>query len=186
MHQNDQAALQLVRSPLSEKSGLAFACDTILALAADQSLAEVLQACAQAFVDHLGVNIARIWSVSLTGRGFELQASAGQDGLVQGKYARETIGWLVQNIADECRAYATEDLPNDPWLNDSEWAITQGLIAFARYPLMCRVKLVGVSVVYSKQPISELAMQMLAMKAGSIALAIARSHSEAALDKVRG
>ncbi|MGA2711960.1 MAG: response regulator [Bryobacteraceae bacterium] len=163
------------------KSGLAFAWDTILALGADETLPEVLQAWAVAFVNHLGVIFARIWTISSTGRGFDLQANAGLNTRIEGKYAQIPVGGLVEHVASECQPYATDDLVNDPWLGDPEWAIQKDLIAFAGYPLVCRGKLVGVSTVFSKQPISGLATQMLATTAGIIARTIARNHSEAEL-----
>ena len=163
-----------------DKPSLGFAWDTIHALGADEGLPEILQAWALAFVNHLGVVFSRVWTISLTSPGFDLQADAGLSTVIGGKYAHIAVGGLVDRVASRCQPYATDDLVNDPWLGDPEWATREALTAFAGYPLVYRGKLVGVSTVFSKQPISELATQMLAMTAGMIARTIARSYSEAA------
>ena len=173
-------ASEVASSPADQKSGLAFACDTILALGADRSLPEILQAWAQVVVNDLNAAFARVWTVSATGPGLELQASAPRDTPIAGKYALVPAGGLLGHVASERRPYATNDLVNDPWLGDPEWAAQEGLVAFAGYPLMCRGELAGVSTVFSKQPLSDLTTQVLAMTAGTIALTIARNLSEAA------
>jgi PAS domain S-box-containing protein len=165
-------------SGVGEKSVLAFAWETIEALGADQSLSEMLQSWAVAVVKHLDANLARVWTMS--SGGLQLQASAGADTLAGDAYTHMPVGAFIEEIADECRPYATNDIRNDPHLMDSEWAKREHLRAFAGHPLMSRGKLVGVAVMVSKHPVSDVAMHALAISASGLALAIGRKRVEAA------
>jgi two-component system sensor histidine kinase/response regulator len=164
-------------SPPDQKSGVALACGTILALGADGSLPEILQAWAQAVVNDLDATFARVWTMSPAGTDLELQANAARETPIAGKYAHIPVGGLVAHVTSERRPYITNDLVNDPWLGDPEWAARESLVAFAGYPLICYGELVGVSTVLSERPISGLTAQVLAMTAGTIALTIARHRA---------
>ncbi len=166
------------QSAVGEKSALAFAWETIEALGSDLSLSEILQSWALAVVKHLDANLARVWTMSAVG--LQLQATAEANTLAGDAYTHMPVGAFVEEIAEECRPYATNDLRNDPHLMDSEWAKREQLRAFAGHPLMSRGKLVGVAAMVSKHPVSDVAMQALATSAAGLALAIRRKRVEAA------
>ena len=168
---------EVAGSPADQKSGVALACGTILAPGADGSLPEILQAWAQAVVNDLDATFARVWTMSPAGTDLELQANAARETPIAGKYAHIPVGGLLAHVTSERRPYTTNDLVNDPWLGDPEWAARESLVAFAGYPLICYGELVGVSTVLSKRPISGLTAQVLAMTAGTIALTIARHRA---------
>ncbi len=163
---------------VTEQSALAFARETILTLGADHSLSEILQSWVLAVVKHLDANFARVWTVSSAG--LQLQATAESGTFAGDAYAHMPVGAFVEEIAAECRPYATNDLLNDPHLMDPEWAKREGLTAFAGHPLMSRGKLVGVAAMVSRRPVSDLAMEALATSASGLALAIRRKRVEAA------
>src|SRR5580704_13873788 len=127
-------------SGVGEKSALAFAWETIEALGVDQSLSEILQSWAQSVVRHLDANLARVWTMSASG--LQLQATAEANTLAGDAYTHMPVGAFVEEIADECRPYATNNIRNDPHLMDLEWAKRERLRAFAGHPLMSRGKLV--------------------------------------------
>ncbi len=161
-----------------ERSALAFAWETIEALGSDQSLPEILQSWALAVVKHLDANLARVWTMSAVG--LQLRATAEANTLAGDAYTHMPVGAFVDEIAGECRPYATNDIRHDPHLMDSEWAKREHLRAFAGHPLMSRGKLVGVAAMVSKHPVSDVAMQALATSAAGLALAIRRKRVEAA------
>ncbi len=173
----DETALE-GRSGAGEKSALAFAWETVEALGADLSLPEILQSWALAVVKHLNANLARVWTMSAVG--LQLQATAEANTLAGDAYTHMPVGAFVEEIAEECRPYATNDIRNDPHLMDSEWAKREHLRAFAGHPLMSRGKLVGVAAMVSKHPVSDVAMQALATSASGLALTIRRKRLEAA------
>jgi PAS domain S-box-containing protein len=161
-----------------ERSALAFAWETIEALGADQSLSGILQSWALAVVKHLDANLARVWTMSAVG--LQLQATAEANTLAGDAYTHMPVGAFVEEIAAECRPYATNDLLNDPHLLDPEWAKREHLKAFAGHPLTIRGKLVGVAAMVSKQAVSIVAMQALATSAAGLALTIKRKRLEVA------
>jgi len=165
-------------SGVGEKSALAFAWETIEVLGSDQGLAEILQSWALAVVKHLDANLARVWTMSSVG--LQLQATAEANTLAGDAYTHMPVGAFVEEIADECRPYATNDIRNDPHLMDLEWAKRERLRAFAGHPLMSRGKLVGVAAMVSKHPVSDVAMQALATSAAGLALTIRRKRVHAA------
>jgi GAF domain-containing protein len=165
------------QSVVSEKSALAFAWETIEALGADQSLPEILQSWALAVVKHLDANLARVWTMSAAG--LQLQATAEANTLAGDAYTHMPVGAFVEEIAAECRPYATNDLRNDPHLMDAEWAKREHLRAFAGHPLMSRGKLIGVAAMVSRHPVSDVAMQALATSAAGLALTIRRKRVQA-------
>ena len=165
-------------SGVGEKSALAFAWETIEALGSDQSLSEILQSWALAVVKHLDANLARVWTMSAVG--LQLQATAEANTLAGDAYTHMPVGAFVDEIAAECRPYATNDIRNDPHLLDLEWVKREDLRAFAGHPLMSRGKLVGVAAMVSKHAVSDVAMQALATSAGGLALTIRRKRVEAA------
>src|SRR3984885_14777612 len=95
---------------VGEKSALAFAWEAIEALGTDQSLSEILQSWALAVVRHLDANLARVWTMSAVG--LQLQATAEANTLAGDAYTHIPVGAFVEEIAHDCRPYATNDIRN--------------------------------------------------------------------------
>ncbi len=83
-------------------------------------------------------------------------------------------------------AYLTNDMPNDPEIGDRDWARREGIVAFARYPLMVEDRQVGVMAMFAREPLPR-TLEMLASVADDIAQGVERRQAEAALreDEVR-
>ena len=94
------------------------------ALAGDDALRTILQRCAEALVQHLGVMAAYIWTLDTDGKILEMQASVGMYtplGDVQGsiRVGESVIG----RIAQDRQPYVTSAVSNDEQVVDTAWAI---------------------------------------------------------------
>lgn len=147
-------------------------------------LRTALQSCAEALVEHLEAAFARIWTLDENGEVLELQASAGLYTRLNGTYSRIPVGSLkVGRIAQTRQPHLTNDVENDPEIDNRDWARMTGMVSFAGYPLVVKDELLGVIGLFARRPLSELTLQTVAANACAIALAIRRSKAEEALHK---
>ncbi len=152
------------------------------ALVQNTSLRELLGACTQHLVKNLGVAFARIWTLNEDENVLELQASAGMYTHLDGPHSRVPVGkFKIGMIAEERRPHLTNDVPNDPRIGDKEWALREGMKAFAGYPLIVADHLVGVMSVFAKRELHEGTLSAMASVADGIANTIQRTRIESAL-----
>jgi PAS domain S-box-containing protein len=150
-----------------------------MALARKGSLREVLQACAEALVQQLDAAFARIWTLSSDGGELELQASAGMYTRLNGRYSRIPLGEIkVGHIGQERKAHLTNDVQNDPQIDDKDWARAEKITSFAGYPLVVEDRIVGVMGMFSKKPVNESTLDTLSILADGIAQGIERKRAE--------
>ena len=105
-----------LRAAINERTRLsAVRAEIGMALTRKGSLREILQACAEALVQHLDAAFARIWTLSNDGTELELQASAGMYTRLDGRYSRIPLGkFKIGHIAEARKAHLSNDLQNDP------------------------------------------------------------------------
>lgn len=152
------------------------------ALAHEKDLRTILHNCAEAMVRHLDAAFARIWTVSSDGRDLELQASAGMYTRLDGSHSRIPVGHLkVGLIAQERKPHLTNDVQNDPRVNDKEWARREKMISFAGYPLLAGDRVLGVMAMFSQKALTESTLETLSVVAGTIAQGIDRKRAQEAL-----
>ena len=164
----------------------ALSADVALALNAGGGAANMLSRCCQAAVDHLDAAFARIWTVSADGAHLELQASAGLYTHLDGPHRRVPIGaFKIGLIASEKRAHVTNDLQHDDRLGDRGWAVREGLVSFAGYPLVVEGTLVGVMAMFGRQPLADDTLETLASVANHVALGLERRRAEAQAQRER-
>src|ERR1700752_3297176 len=145
-------------------------------------LQEILRGCTEAIVRHLDAAFARVWMLSKDESTLELQASAGMYTRLDGSYSRIPVGDLkVGLIAREKKAHFTNDVMNDPRVKDKGWAQSNGMVAFAGYPLVVEDRLIGVVALFARRPLSESILDTLASVAGTIAQGIERKRAEQAV-----
>ncbi len=146
------------------------------------SLQTVLQHCASAMVEYLDAALARIWTVNDASRTLELQASAGLYTHLDGPHSRVPPGQLkIGLIAEERQPHVTNDLVNDVRLGDRAWAVREGLVAFAGYPLIVDDRAIGVMAMFARQPVTEVALNALSAVANAIAIGVQRKRALEAL-----
>jgi hypothetical protein len=145
----------------------------------------MLQACAEAMVQHLHAAFARIWTLNQAEGVLELQASAGLYTHLDGKHSRIPVGkFKIGRIASERKPHLTNDVQNDPQISDPEWAKREGMVAFAGYPLLVDDRLVGVLGLFARQPLRESILTGLGSVANAIAVRIERKRSQLLLASV--
>ncbi|MCE9532080.1 MAG: response regulator, partial [Planctomycetes bacterium] len=143
---------------------------------------EMLQACVEAFVRHLGAAYARIWILNPEEQVLNLEASAGIYAQLDGKDARIPVGQhKIGVIAQNRRAQFTNEVFEDPMIGDVNWAKREGIQAFAGHPLIVDNQLVGVIAIYSRRTLSDDVPGLLSTIAHKIALGIQRHRTEVQL-----
>ena len=73
------------------------------------------------------------------------------------------------------------DVVGDPRINHQAWAKRESMVAFAGYPLLVEDEVVGVMAMFSRKPLTDVALQAMSGAAHSIALGIERKNSEETL-----
>jgi PAS domain S-box-containing protein len=169
-----------LRAAIDERTRLsAVRAEIGMALARKGSLREVLRACAEALVQHLDAAFARIWTLSNDGTELELQASAGMYTRLSGRYSRIPLGqFKIGYIAEAREAYMSNDLQNDPKINDKDWARAEKLTSFVGYPLVVEGRTVGVMGMFSPKPIPGSTVDTLSLLCEGIAQGIERKRAE--------
>jgi PAS domain S-box-containing protein len=160
--------------------------DVSAAFSKSTHLGEILRGCAEAIVHHLDAAFARIWMLNKDESMLELQASAGMYTRLDGSYSRIPVGDLkVGWIAREKKAHLTNDVMNDPRVNDKGWAQHNGMVAFAGYPLVVEDRLIGVVALFARHALPESILDTLASVADTLAQGIERKRAEEALTSAR-
>ncbi|HEY7685702.1 MAG TPA: response regulator [Gemmatimonadales bacterium] len=171
-----QAAL-LERARLAELNS-----DVGLSLTNSGTLRETLQGCVTAFVRHLDVALARIWTLNDATNELELQASAGLSTQLDGAHSRIRVGdQVVGRIARDARPYLTNQVSGDAGMDDPAWAAREGMVAFAGFPLIMQERVLGVMAMFSRQPLSDFVQKALASVANGLAVGLERKRAEEAL-----
>ena len=156
--------------------------DVSAAFSKPTHLGEILRGCTEAIVRHLDAAFARIWMLNKDESMLELQASAGMYTRLDGSYSRISVGDLkVGLIAREKKAHFTNDVLNDPRVNDKGWAQRNGMVAFAGYPLVVEDRLIGVMALFARRPLPESILDTLASVADTLAQGIERKRAEVEL-----
>jgi PAS domain S-box-containing protein len=153
--------------------------DISTALASMQSTPEALHQCCEALVRNLESAFARIWTLNEIGQVLELQASAGLYTHLNGPHSRVPVGqFKIGRIASTRQPHLTNSVPTDPNISDPEWALREGMVAFAGYPLTVEDRLVGVVAMFARHPLTEGVLKDLAPLVDGIAQYIDRRRAE--------
>src|SRR5260370_12644468 len=176
---------EAVRTAMYERIRLsAVRAEIGMALARQDTLRGMLHTCAEAMVRHLDAAFARIWTLNSDGQELELQASAGRYTRLDGRYSRIPLGQLkIGLIAQERRAHLTNDVQNDPRIDNKDWARDEKMTSFAGYPLVVEDRIVGVMGMFSKKPLTESTLHTLSFLADGIAQGIQRKQAEEKLQR---
>lgn len=156
--------------------------DVSTAFASEIQLSSMLQRSAETIARHLDVAFARIWTLDKSENILELQASAGMYTHLTGPHSRVPLGALeIGHVAQERTSKLTNDAINDPLIHDKDWVKSEGIVAFAGYPLVVENRVVGVMAMFSRNALTPAALDTLASVADIIAQGTARKRTEDAL-----
>ena len=179
--------LRIAKEAEAERARLAeLGRDVGIALSQGDTLRELLQPCAEALVHYLDAAFARIWWLPPGKDILELHASAGMYTRLDGRHSRIAVGqFKIGHIAQQRRPLLTNEVADDPYISDKDWARREGMVAFAGYPLVVQDRLLGVLGLFSRRPLSEAVLQTLGSVAGVIALGIERKQQEVELRRAK-
>ena len=149
------------------------------ALASRGSLDEQLRRCAQAIVTNLDAAFARLWILEEAAQVLVLRASMGLYTHLDGPHSRVPVGALkIGLIAQERRPHFSNDVLGDESVGDKAWALREGMVSFAGYPLIVDERVVGVMALFARHELGLETLHSLAYVADTIALGIDRKSSE--------
>jgi PAS domain S-box-containing protein len=147
-------------------------------LASINDLPAALAGCTQTMVDHLDAAFARIWLVNESEQVLELTASSGMYTHLDGPHARVPIGrFKIGMIAANREPHLTNAVIGDSKVNQ-EWAIKQGMISFAGYPLIVEARVVGVIAMFARKPLSDRVLKAMEAVSNLMAVGIERKRAE--------
>jgi PAS domain S-box-containing protein len=150
----------------------------------DGELHEVLATCCQSIVHHFDAVSAEIWIKDQDSADLVREASAGRSTGIDGAPERRSIGRSqVELVAQERRPHFTNDVVHDLHIGDPDWARSEGIVAFAGYPLVLQDRLIGVFAIFASHPLVDDALDTLGTVADTIAVGIERKR--AASDRER-
>ncbi|WP_017716645.1 PAS domain-containing protein [Kamptonema formosum] len=181
-------ALEEVRETekaLAEQVRLAtFRAEVDSAFGQSDTLQNMLHQCAEAAVRHLDAAFARIWTLNFEENVLELQVSAGMYTHINGSHSRVPVGkFKIGSIAHERKPHLTNSVQDDPRVSDKAWALREGMVAFAGYPLMVEGQVVGAIAMFARKPLSDATLKALELAASEIAMWVKRKQAEDALQK---
>jgi PAS domain S-box-containing protein len=151
------------------------------ALVRSQERRATLRAYADALVSFADAALVRIWTLTEESDVLELQASAGLYEHLDGPHSRVRLGSLeIGRIAKLRQPHVSCPLREDP-LIDQEWARSQGLVAFAGYPLLVDDRCLGVIAAFARHEWSGFMLDALASVASQLAMGEQRRQAEESL-----
>jgi PAS domain S-box-containing protein len=157
--------------------------DVSVAVSGQGELPAILQRCSEAMIRHLGVDLARIWTIEPQADCLELQASAGRMPDVSGPWVKVPLkDYDFDYFFPDRKPYWTNDLQGSPYVRDKESARQEGFVAFARYPLAVDQQRIGVLALYSRQPLTEDMVPALSAISDALAQGIKRHRAEQQLE----
>jgi hypothetical protein len=161
-----------------------FCAEVDSALTQSDTLQSILQRCTEAMVRYLDAAFGRIWTLNPEENVLELQASAGMYAHIDGSYSRVPVGKLkIGAIAQNRQPHLTNSVVDDPEILDREWAVREGIVAFAGYPLIVEGSVMGVMAIFARQPLNESLLQSLEFAGDRIALWIERKQAQEELKR---
>lgn len=177
---DERNALAISRSEQATYSTLAS--EIAVLLTEGEDVQPTLQRSAELIFLFLDAAFVRIWTLNKDENVLELLATAGMYTHRNGAHARVPMGQLkIGRIAQQREVHFTNDVQQDPWLSDPEWARREGMVGFAGCPLLVGQEVVGVIAAFSRRPITQTALQTFCSLAGSISQFIGHKRMQAAL-----
>ena len=160
--------------------------DVRLVLSESDTLRESLQQCTEALVRHLDAVQAQIWTLDPATNTLELRANAGGPSVRDERCRPMLLGDAVLGtIAAAREPLVTNDVANDPRLDDRARLDREGVTAFAGYPLAVKGRAVGALALYAHRPLSNATLAALTSIASSVTWNVERRRAEEALQEAK-
>jgi DNA-binding CsgD family transcriptional regulator len=133
-------------------------------------------------VDKFDIAFARIWLLEPNQQGLKLVASSGMYTHLNGSFSRVPLGaYKVGKIAQNRISFLSNNLADESWVGNRDWAISNNIRGFAGYPLVIRGRVLGVLANFSHHPLAPEFLEILQTLCTmvSIALDAALQHQQA-------
>ena len=138
-----------------------------------------LRTCTEIIVKYLDAAFARVWVLDIGRNLLLLRASSGLYTHLDGKHSRIPVGkYKIGMIAQQMTPHLTNTVVGDERVSDQEWAIREGMVSFAGYPMIVGGELVGVVAMFGKQPFTPVTLIALSAGANIIGAGIKRRWAE--------
>lgn len=125
---------------------------------------------------------ARIWLLEPDQTTLKLVASSGMYTHTDGSFARVPMGaYKVGKIAQNRVSFLSNNLADEPWVGDRDWAIANNIRGFAGYPLVIKDRVVGVLATFSHHAMAAEFLEVLQTLCTMVAIALdtALQHQKA-------
>jgi DNA-binding CsgD family transcriptional regulator len=143
------------------------------------------EAIAQKIADALGNRFdcafSRIWLVEPDRTALRLVASSGLHTRTNGFFARVPMGaFKVGKIAQNRIAFLSNNLPEETWVKDRDWALAHNIRGFAGFPLLMEDRAIGVLATFSHSPLLPEFLEVLRVlcTVATVALDAATTHQQ--------
>ncbi|MBC8120916.1 MAG: GAF domain-containing protein [Gemmatimonadaceae bacterium] len=124
-------------------------------------------------VEQFDCAFARVWIAEPDRTALRLIASSGLYTRTDGTFARVPFGaFKVGKIAQNRVSFLSNNLADEPWVKDREWAIANNIQGFAGYPLVTQRQVIGVLAVFSHAPLTVEFQEVLLSLCTTIAIAL--------------
>ncbi len=158
---------------LASTVGVAVTRTSDLAIGLDQS--------AQAIVECLEVALVGVWLVDEKTNQLGFIAGAGELKSLDDPRCQVPVSPIfLRQIVEERRAQTTNQVSDDALISDPQWAIREGIVVFAGFPLMVDERVIGVLGVFARRPWSESEGRGLEEFASTFALFISQRQAVSA------
>ncbi|MEM0981481.1 MAG: LuxR C-terminal-related transcriptional regulator [Cyanobacteria bacterium P01_H01_bin.58] len=126
-----------------------------------------------ALVDQFECVFARLWLIEPDQTTLRLMASSGLHTHTDGSFARVPIGaYKVGKIAQNRIPFLSNQLADEPWVKDRDWAIANHIQGFAGYPLVARDRVIGVLATFSNTPMAPEFLEVLQVLCMTVTIAL--------------
>ncbi len=127
----------------------------------------------EGLVDRFDCSFVRLWLVQSDRTALTLVASSGLYTRLNGDFATVSMGaYKVGKIAQHCIPFLSNQLAQESWVKDRQWAIDNQICGFAGLPLAIAGQAIGVLVVFSHQPMPAEFLEALRILCSSVAVAL--------------
>lgn len=124
-------------------------------------------------VEKFDIAFARIWLLESDQPFLKLVASAGMYTRTDGSFARVPMGaFKVGKIAQNRVSFLSNNLADESWVKDREWAIANDIRGFAGYPLTIGDRVVGVLATFSHRPMASEFLEVLQILCVTVSAAL--------------
>ncbi|WP_156820179.1 GAF domain-containing protein [Synechococcus sp. PCC 7336] len=123
---------------------------------------EIARCVTDGAIEQFDCALARIWLVESDRTALRLVASSGLYTHTNGSFARVPMGaFKVGKIAQNCVSFLSNQLSEETWVKDRDWAIANQIRGFAGYPLIASGEAIGVLAIFSHQPLAAEFLEVL-------------------------